>query len=466
MIQPVFRLRIALAVLVSCLVASSAWGASLLARQEKPDRASRALERVLGDLDEQRASVIAIQRELVARPAISPYDGGEGEQAKALWIEGWLREKRLPQAERIDVPDDRVPARLRPNLIVRYPGASSGSENAGRTLWIVSHLDVSPPGPLENWTASPWVLRVDGDMIYGRGVGDKHQAIVSALLLMESLARNEARPPLSLGLVLTSGEKTDLPPKYGISEVLRSRRDIFRPGDLIVVNAYGNAQGTLIDVAEKDILWLRITVNGRQTYSFAPNLGKNALEAGAALIMDLRGLSKRFPAENALFAPPVSTFAVTRPESEEMSVNQIPGTFIFHLDCRLLPGYTTDAVEADVRQLADAAEKRDGVSIRIERIHERGGASVPTSPDAPVVRALARAVYAQFRREAKPVGMGGVSQAFSLRAAGLPVAVWTIMGDSWAMADERIPISAQIDAAKIFARILFDPEARETAPLP
>lgn len=77
------------------------------------------LQTLLNDIGRQRLQVIEIQRELVRRPALNPEDGGEGEEAKARWIEGWLREKGLPHAVRIDSPDERVPSKVRPNLIIR-----------------------------------------------------------------------------------------------------------------------------------------------------------------------------------------------------------------------------------------------------------------------------------------------------------------------------------------------------------
>ena len=456
------RLAVILAMLWAVLMiglfpgASPGLAASLLAAQDKPDKATIALSRILNDLSGQRAEVIAIQRELVSRPALNPEDGGEGEDAKARWIEDWLVKKGLPHALRIDAPDERVPAKVRPNLIIRYPGASE------RTLWLVGHLDTSPPGALNLWTGSPWALRTEGDTVYGRGVEDNHQAITSGLVLLDSLARNRVAPPLSFGLVLTSCEKHHYLRKYGIDAVLQARPELFKPGDLIVVNDYGNAKGSIVEVAEKGSLWLRITVTGRQSHAALTHQGINALDAGANLIVDLRTLHGRFPREDALFTPPVSTFAVTKPESLTASVNQIPGEFIFHLDCRLLPPYTPELVMTAVRELADAAEKRDAVRIQIEQVQ-----SIPavpgTAPDAPVVKALRRAVRAQLGVESFPMGMGGVTLAAELRARGLPVVVWAKADSKGQEANESISITALQDTAKVFARMLFDSETGASA---
>lgn len=436
--------------------ASPGSASSLLARQTRPDPGAGELRELLADLGRQRLQVIEIQRELVARPALNPEDGGDGEEAKARWIEKWLEDSDLPPAMRIDSPDQRVPAGVRPNLLIRYPGRSE------KTLWLVAHLDTSPPGTLALWTGSPWALRVEGDRLYGRGVEDNHQAIVSGLILLESLSRAQVRPPLSLGLALTSSEKVGFPRRHGLEAVLRVQPDLFRPGDLIVVNDYGDSRGGIVEVSEKGLLWLKITVNGRQSHTARTDEGLNALAAGANLIMDLQGLSERFPLEDRLFTPPFTTFAVTRPESPDTPINQIPGEFAFHLDCRLLAPYTSEQIMAAVREAADEAEKRDQVRIRIERLY-----SIPavpgTDPEAPVVAALSRAVRDQLGLEPVPVGVGGITLAADLRSLGLPVAVWAKADSLGQHSNENISITALLSAAQVFARMLYDEESAPAA---
>lgn len=415
------------------------------------------LRAVLNDIGAQRAQVIEIQRELVKRQALSPQDGGQGEQDKALWIESWLRQKDLPSALRLDVPDPRVPAKIRPNLIIRYPGASE------RTLWVIGKLDVSPPGPLRLWTGSPWALRIEGDLLYGRGVSDNHQAITSGFILMDALARIRVKPPLGFGLILTSGDKTDIPPQYGIAAVAKSMPDLFRPGDLLLVNGFGTANGARIEVSEKGVLWLAFTVTGKPGHSSMPHEGVNALDAGAGFIVDLRGLHERFPITDPQFTPPVSTFVSTRMESAVGAANQIPGRFGFMLDCRLLHPYMPDQVQEAVRAMADVAEQRDNVSISMERLHSRLAVK-GTAADAPVVAALARAIHAQTGKSAGTTGLGGVSQAYELRKRGLPAAVWSNTESRGFAANEHISIAAQLEQAMIIARILFDRQAASAAP--
>lgn len=433
--------------------------AAPLAVPPLPDRpgGAAALPALLRELAGLRGEVIAMQRELVSRPALSPQDKGDGEEAKARWIEGWLHANGLPEAERVDVPDARVPSGVRPNLVIRYAGA------VPRTLWIVSHLDVSPPGALSQWTGSPWRLRVEKDMLYGRGVGDKHNIIVSALLLMKTLARLRVTPPISLGVVLCSGEKADLPPVYGLSAVLETMPGLFSREDFIVVAGRGDSRAASIEVAEKGLLWLKIAVSGASAHAAEPQRGANALTAAAKFITALEGLHQRFPAANGLFRPPHSTFVPTRSLPDDIDLNQIPDEFVFYLDCRFLPPYTPDEVQDAVRLMADLAERENRVRITLERVHSRNSLP-PTPADAPVVRRLAKAVKAQYGAAPDLTGLGLVSQAFDVRSHGLPAAVWSNAASVSMAANEHVSVASHLEAAAIFARMLFDGEGAASPP--
>ena len=323
----------------------------------------------------------------------------------------------------------------------------------GPTLWLVSHLDVAAAGPRELWKSDPFALRVDGDALYGRGAEDNNQAITVSLLLLESLRASGARPPRRLGLVMTSGALADY--SVGIGHVLARKPGLFGPGDLIVVMDYGNGAGSLVGVAEKGNLWLKITVSGPGGHAGTTGGAGNAFAAGAELAHGLRGLEKRFTTENPLFSPPRTVITPTRSEGANTGVNHVPAQFVFYADARVLAEHSYEDVEKAVRELAEAAEKSHGVNIALERV-EQTPPSRQTPPEAPVLQALERAIRAQLGVEPQPLGTGSVTVAATLRARGLPVAVWGVQETGHNRPDEHALISNHIKQAQVLARLLFD----------
>ena len=231
------------------------------------------LDAILSHIASQRARVIDLQRSLTALPALGPDCGGDGEIAKCAFIKTQLQELAVPVLREMNAPDSRVPSGMRPNLAARLPGASK------RTLWVISHVDVVPPGDISLWTTDPWTLHVDGDTLVGRGVEDNQQAIVSSLLAVEALKAHGVTPALSLGLLFVADEETGS--KYGLDYVLREHADLFAPDDLFLIPDFGEPDGSLIELAEKSMLWLKVTVLGSQCHASRPSQGNNSLVAAS-----------------------------------------------------------------------------------------------------------------------------------------------------------------------------------------
>ena len=418
-----------------------------------------ALRTILRDLAKQRTEVITIQRELVSRPAIGPEAGGEGEEAKAAWLLRLLKEKNITEIERVDSVDrtkslDPASGKrdVRPNIIVRHAGAA-GLEK-GRTLWVICHLHVAAPGPLELWEGSPWTLRVEGDTLYGRGVMDNYQSITAALLLFESLSKNGVTPPMNLGLVLHSQNS-------GFRHVLETKPELFKPDDLFLVPDHGNPQGTVMGTAEKGMLWLKLTITGQQGHAATAPYVSSALVAGSRLIASLPELDKEFPARDPLFAIPASTFVATRAFTGDDGLNAISAEYTLYLDCRFVPPYAPDDVEQGVRRFADAVAKEHSVSVAVERL-AAWPALPPTPADSPAALALARAVTAQMPRNKtiRPEGLGTTTAASLLRAKGFFAVSWAKIDPARRQnANESALIGDHLDEAGVLARILFDPEA-------
>ena len=418
-----------------------------------------ALQTLLNDIAKQRTEVITIQRELVARPAIGPEAGGEGEEAKAAWLLMLLKEKGISEVKRVDSVDrtksldpESGKRDVRPNIIVRHAGVD-GLEK-GRTLWIICHMHVAAPGPLEQWNGSPWTLRVEGDALYGRGVMDNYQSITAALLLFESLQKNGITPPMNLGLVLHSQNS-------GFRHVLETKPDLFKPGDLYLVPDHGNPQGGVMGTAEKGLLWLKLTITGAQGHAATAPYTASALAAGSRLIASLPELGREFSERDPLFAIPASTFVPTKAFTGEGGLNAIAAEYTLYLDCRFVPPYTPDAVEQGVRRFAEKLAREQAVSVSIDRLTAWPALS-PTPANSPVARALARAVKAQLpqNKEVRFEGISTTTAASFLRARGLPVVSWAKMDVAKRQsANESALISDHLDEAGVFARMLFDPEA-------
>ena len=99
----------------------------------------------------------------------------------------------------------------------------------------------------------------------------------------------------------------------------------------------------MVDVSEKQILWIKAEVTGKQTHGSTPSKGINAFRVGTQFLADLMSrLSERYPKKDPIFRPEASTFEPTKSSATDCSVNTIPGYYEFYMDCRVLLDYDID----------------------------------------------------------------------------------------------------------------------------
>jgi succinyl-diaminopimelate desuccinylase len=406
------------------------------------------MKSIFDRIDGYRDEFIRLQGELTSRVALGPDNGGTGEHEKADYLRRLLASLEPDAIEEICAPDTRAARGHRPNLVATW----RGPEGKAR-VWVLSHMDIVPPGDLSLWETDPYAIRVEGDRIYGRGVEDNQHGIVSSFLALRAVLETGQALGRPVGLALVADEETGS--DYGLNYLLKTRREIFQQEDLILVPDGGNEEGTMIEVAEKSMLWVKFTILGRQCHASTPAKGENSLVGAAKTILALGVLKDVFPETDALFRPPESTFAPTKMEPNVPNVNTIPGRDVFYLDCRILPVHTTEAVLAECRRIAEDVARDGGFSVAVEATH-RQDAPPPTSPEAAVVKALKAEIKNVTGREASPMGIGGGTVAAFFRKVGLPSAVWSTVSDTAHQPNEYCLLSNLITDAKIFASLYMN----------
>jgi len=334
-----------------------------------------------------------------------------------------------------------------------FIGANWGNSKTEPTVWVLSHSDIVPPGDPALWESDPYQLKVDGDRVIGRGVEDNQHGFVSPYLALKAVLESGRKLRMPVGLAVVADEETGS--DYGLSYVLEHHGDLFKEQDLIIVPDGGNEEGTMIEVAEKSMLWIKFTVTGKQCHASTPNKGKNSLFGAARLIVALEKLKEKFDIADELFKPPLSTFEPTKMEANVPNINTIPGRDVFCVDCRVLPKYGVDDILDAAKEIAAGIGIELGLQIDVEPVY-RQDATRPTSPDAPVVKALAGAIKRVTGKEAKPMGIGGGTVAAFFRRAGLPAAVWCTVSDTAHQPNEYCLISNILTDAKIFACLYLD----------
>ena len=400
-----------------------------------------SLEMVLKKIDDSRNDIVRDMMNMIRIPSIGPANGGEGEGKRADFLMTLLN--GYDEVRRIDVDDADYPGIKRPSILAVKKGKRKG------TVWIVAHTDTVLPGDLTLWKHPPFDPHLEDGKIYGLGAEDNGQAVIAAIYAskffdMELNGR-------SMGIALVADEETTS--EMGIGWLVK--QGFFSKDDIILVPDWGSPGSSMVDIAEKHLLWVKVSVKGKQTHGSTPGLGLNAYRVGAKFMTDLlKELEERYPKKDDIFYPPVSTFEPTKNSVTVGNVNTIPGYYEFWLDCRILTCYDPREVYEFMVSFAKKESERTGAKISVDK--EQLTFSGPTSNiESDEYRLFCRSIKDVTDIDVTALGIGGGTCANFFRLAGMNAYVWESEGGSLHQPNEFVKIDNIVTDAKVYATFFY-----------
>ncbi|MDR2180989.1 MAG: M20 family metallo-hydrolase [Synergistaceae bacterium] len=399
--------------------------------------------KIFSEVERLRDDMVAALSRICRIPAVSPHNGGTGEEEKAKEIAKLVSELGFREVEWQRVDDEKSPTGSRPSLFLEYKGVSP------RRLCFLTHMDVVPEGDLSLWTHDPYAPVTEEGRLYGRGVNDNGMALIASLYALKALSNLRVVPAFTLCLGFLADE--EMGSAYGVKPLLE--RGLFREDDLVIAPDGGSETGDFIEISEKSGLKLEFTVLGKQAHASTPHLGLNACRAANLLSVEVdNALHKAFLEEDKLFDPPISTFEPTRRFANVPNLNTVPGKERFGFDCRVLPSVPLDDVIAVAERVKAEVARCTGAAIQIEI--GRSDAAPPTPEDSDIVRLLAGSVKEVLGVDPILGGIGGGTFAAFFRRKGIPAVVWQQECGTAHQPDEYTEIAHIVNNAKVFASMM------------
>ena len=402
----------------------------------------KTLEQILSDIDSSRQDIIDTAAGMLRIPALAPVNNGDGEGRKADYLMNHM--SGFDQVQRYDVPDELDPSIMRSNIVAVKKGRRKG------TVWMVAHMDVVPTGDEDLWDTPPFEPSIRDGRIYARGSEDDGQSVISSLFAAKQFLDQELNG-MSIGLALVADEETSS--VYGIQYLLE--QGIFKEGDIIMVPDHCSPDGEDIAVAEKNILWLKFSIEGGTTHASTPSLGINAYKVSTLLLMDLmESFESRFDGTDDRFLQSNSTFEPTKRIATVENVNTIPGYDEFCMDIRVIPEYDLDIIIRMAEEIAQVYAESTGASIKVE-VLQKAVAGRPSSSESEGFIALSEAVESIRGRRPSPVGISGGTCANFFRLKGFDAYAWQTGDGSLHAPNEYLVIDNLINDTKVFASLFY-----------
>jgi len=288
---------------------------------------------------------------------------------------------------------------------------------SGPCLLLNSHIDTVPA--VEGWSADPWVPRIAGDRLVGLGASDAKASVAAQL---EAFLTAPLTGGGSLIFSATCDEETGgqglekLAPRLAFDAAIVGEPNGFRPA-----------------IAQKGLLKLKLTAQGRAGHAARPQLAENAIVRAAKDVLAIERLT--LDVEDPYLGRPTATATIIH---GGIRSNIVPDVCEVTVDARTVAGFDNDAMLEAIR---DAVQS--DVTVLSSRLRPVGG-----DPDWKIARAASQAAGG-----AKVTGFPSVSDLAHL--GGKPAVVFGPGDPAHSHApDESIDVAAVLGAPEIYRRAI------------
>ncbi|TAK55738.1 MAG: succinyl-diaminopimelate desuccinylase [Gammaproteobacteria bacterium] len=282
---------------------------------------------------------LALTRELVSRPSVSPDDAGcQALMTARLAALGFTIEP---------MPFGKVD---------NFWAIRRGGD--GPVLCFAGHTDVVPPGPLEEWHSDPFQPTLRDGLLFGRGTADMKSGLAAMITATEAFVRERPAHAGTIAFLITSDEEgPSVDGTRRVAEVLQARAERI---DYCVVAEPSSQRtfGDTVRIGRRGSLSGRLTVHGIQGHVAYPQLADNPVHRFAPALAELT--SRTWDQGSEYFDP--TTFQVSNLNAGTGAPNVIPGELKARFNLRWCPAQTLEGLQQTVTGILD----RHGVPYSLE----------------------------------------------------------------------------------------------------
>ena len=377
------------------------------------------------------ADPIAIARDLIRCPSVTPAEGGA-----LAYLEGQLKRAGFTVHR---VAFSEPGATDVENLYARI---GTGAPH----LMFAGHTDVVPPGDTAAWTHPPFAAEVADGMLFGRGAADMKGAIACKLAaVLDYLAAHGGAPQGSISFLITGDEEGIA--VNGTVKLLAWAAARGEKFDHCILGEPTNpdALGDMIKIGRRGSQNATLVVTGTAGHVAYPALADNPVRGIVALMGAL--MAEPLDAGSEHFDP--SNLEFTSVDVGNKTVNVIPGEARARFNIRYNDRHTRDGLKALVERRAAAAAGR--IRWRIE--WEPSNADVFLTRPGPFVELVAETIKDVTGRQPELSTSGGTSDARFIKDH-CPVIEFGLANQTMHKVDERVPTADLVALTAIYRRIL------------
>lgn len=281
---------------------------------------------------------LALTRQLIARPSVTPDDAG----CQQLMGERLARAGFRVENMRFGDVD---------NL-----WATRGDQ--GPLLVFAGHTDVVPPGDMASWESDPFEAAMIGADLVGRGASDMKASLAAMVVACENFVSDHPNHSGRIGFLITSDEEG--PAKEGTVKVMEALTARGEHIDWCVVGEPSSTRelGDLVKNGRRGSLNATLLIRGKQGHIAYPHLADNPIHGALPALNAL--VNEVWDAGNEFFDP--TSLQISTIRAGQGVTNVIPGTLEVLFNVR----FSTEVTANAIRERCEILLKQHNLSFDID----------------------------------------------------------------------------------------------------
>jgi acetylornithine deacetylase len=373
------------------------------------------------------SDVAELAAQLVAIESINPDlgTGGSGELELARFVAGWCERTGLETKL-----TELVPGRANVVAVARGSGG-------GRSLLLNAHLDTVGVAGMSD----PFVPRLEGGRLYGRGAQDMKGSLAASMLAAAEALRRGLRGDVIVTAVADE-EFASIGTEAVAESVSADAAIVTEPTELRVA------------VAHRGFVHLEVEVEGRAAHGSRADLGIDAIAKMGRVLVGIEELDRTLRASPT--HPHVGTGSVHASLIEGgQEFSSYPARCLLQAERRTIPGETAALAEQELSEIvARAGEGDPEFSAEVRASISREPFEV--AEDAEIVRLVRRHATSVLGAEPETVGVPFWADSALLAAAGIPTVVFGPIGEGLHSEVEWVEIASLERCVEIYTEVATD----------
>ena len=318
--------------------------------------------------------------------------------------------------------------------------------NKGPNFCYAGHLDVVPPGNLNDWTVNPFKPKVKNGHLIGRGANDMKSSIAAFVSAVSIFLTKNKNLKGSISFLITGDEEGDaVNGTKKLVDYLKKKKEKIN-FCLVGEPTNPNKLGEMVKIGRRGSLTGKLVVNGVQGHVAYPHRANNPSTTIVEILKKLKDI--KFDSGTKNFQP--TNLEVTSINIDNNIDNIIPGSAGATFNIRFNNKHTSKSLKKKLNTIFSKICGKKKSRYEIE--YKVSGEAFLCEPNSFVYK-IQNIIKKNTKIKPKLSTSGGTSDARFIRKIS-PCLEFGLVGKTMHKIDEAVSLKDLKNLTKIYAEIL------------